>query len=126
MFLKKGDWVSDLCYTHLRPGLTRCQTPSHVHYSGYTMTQLKPLVVMISECCHDPRKHHSAVYEKYAAAKYKRASTYVEEQLGKGFTLPFAPALAQLPSSSATLLDDDSNLVEYNHNRMSILIPAEG
>jgi G2/mitotic-specific cyclin 3/4 len=88
------------------------------------MSQLKPLVVMITECCHEPRKHHGAVYEKYAAPKYKRASTFVEDQLSKGFTLPFA-SLSQLPSSSSTVIEDESHMVEYNH-RMSLLIQAEG
>lgn len=32
--------------------------------------------------------HHAAVFEKYADKKFKRASTYVEVQLQRGFMLP--------------------------------------
>lgn len=63
------------------------QTLSHVHYSGYTLSQLKPLIKMMWECCLDPRKHHSAVYDKYSSPKYKQASTYVEGKIGRGITL---------------------------------------
>ncbi|KAK5657283.1 hypothetical protein OQA88_3345 [Cercophora sp. LCS_1] len=68
--LKKGNW-----------------SPAHVHYSGYTMAQLKPLVTLILDCCQDARKHHLAVFEKYATAKYKKASLYVEGEIVKGFRL---------------------------------------
>ncbi|KAK4192921.1 cyclin-like protein [Podospora australis] len=71
MFLEKGEW-----------------TLSHVHYSGYTLSQLKPLINMLWECCLDPRKHHAAVYDKYSSPKYKQASTYVESKIGRGVTLP--------------------------------------
>ncbi|KAK3685703.1 cyclin-like protein [Podospora appendiculata] len=107
MFLKKGDW-----------------TPAHIHYSGYTMAQLRPLLVMISECCQDPRKHHGAVFDKYAGQRYKRASTFVETEISKGFTVSFPPALPPLPTGPGLLDDDDSHVIEYN--RMSLLIPTEG
>ncbi|KAH8672801.1 cyclin-like protein [Tricladium varicosporioides] len=80
--LRKGDW-----------------TPAHVHYSGYTWTQLRPLVSMILECCEHPQKHHAAVYDKYADRRYKRASKYVEEHLAKGFVLPSI----QLPPTRLSL-----------------------
>ncbi|KAI0877015.1 hypothetical protein GGS24DRAFT_449140 [Hypoxylon argillaceum] len=70
--LRKGDW-----------------TPSHVHYSGYTYHQLKPLVNILLDCCRHARKHHSAVFEKYADKRYRHASTYVEEEIMRGYTLPF-------------------------------------
>ncbi|KAI1138584.1 cyclin-like protein [Hypoxylon sp. FL0543] len=72
MMLKKGDW-----------------TPEHVHYSGYTYTQLKPLIATMLECCRAGRKHHQAVYDKYTTRLFKRASIYVEEQIIAGFKLPF-------------------------------------
>ncbi|KAF1927720.1 G2/mitotic-specific cyclin 3 [Didymella exigua CBS 183.55] len=71
--LKKGDW-----------------SQAHVHYSGYTMSQLRQLVSCIMECCDNPQKHHAAVYEKYTDKRYKRASIFVETEIAKGFQLPFA------------------------------------
>ncbi|KAI1191448.1 cyclin-like protein [Nemania serpens] len=70
--LRKGEW-----------------TPPHVYYSGYTYQQLKPLVTMLLDCCRHARKHHSAVFEKYSDKRYRHASTYVEEEIMRGFTLPF-------------------------------------
>ncbi|KAF2269899.1 hypothetical protein CC78DRAFT_539814 [Lojkania enalia] len=70
--LKKGDW-----------------SLAHVHYSGYTLLQLRQLVLVILECCDNPQKHHAAVYDKYSDKRYKRASVFVETELSKGFQLPF-------------------------------------
>ncbi|KAF7674751.1 g2 mitotic-specific cyclin 3 [Alternaria burnsii] len=70
--LKKGDW-----------------SQAHVHYSGYTLTQLRQLITVILECCDNPQKHHAAVYEKYTDKRYKRASIFVEAEVSKGFSLPF-------------------------------------
>ncbi|KAK4122434.1 hypothetical protein N657DRAFT_635184 [Parathielavia appendiculata] len=70
LFLGKGDW-----------------TLAHVHYSGYTLSQLKPLVKMLFECCQFARKHHGAVYDKYATPKYKQSSTFVEGKMASGLTL---------------------------------------
>lgn len=69
--LSKGDW-----------------SPAHVYYSGYTWNQLKPLVALVIECCENARKHHAAVFDKYSDRRYKRASTYVEDQMIKGFQIP--------------------------------------
>ncbi|KAF1359782.1 hypothetical protein EJ07DRAFT_165877 [Lizonia empirigonia] len=71
--LKKGDW-----------------SQAHVHYSGYTISQLRQLVSCVMECCGNPQKHHAAVYEKYTDKRYKRASIFVETEIAKGFQLPFA------------------------------------
>ncbi|CAO2651999.1 Nn.00g002820.m01.CDS01 [Neocucurbitaria sp. VM-36] len=70
--LKKGDW-----------------SQAHVHYSGYTLSQLRPLISIILECCDNPEKHHAAVYDKYTDKRYKRASVFVESEVTKGFQLPF-------------------------------------
>ncbi|KAI0396135.1 hypothetical protein F5Y17DRAFT_137543 [Xylariaceae sp. FL0594] len=70
----------------LRKGLW---TPAHVHYSSYTYQQLKPLVSMLMDCCRTARRHHTAVYEKYSDKRYRCASTFVESEIAKGFTLPF-------------------------------------
>ncbi|MCJ1477253.1 hypothetical protein MMC13_005924 [Lambiella insularis] len=70
MMLKKGNW-----------------SPAHVYYSNYTYAQLYPLVQMMFECCENPQKHHSAIYDKYTDKRYKRASHYVESEILKGFRL---------------------------------------
>ncbi|KAF2740166.1 hypothetical protein EJ04DRAFT_531241 [Polyplosphaeria fusca] len=70
--LKKGEW-----------------SLAHVHYSGYTLQQIRQLVTVILECCGAPQKHHAAVYDKYTDKRYKRASTFVETEINKGFRLPF-------------------------------------
>ena len=71
LMLRKGDW-----------------TPAHVYYSNYTYGQLRQLLNAILECCEDPRKHHSAIFDKYTDKRYKRASTFVETEMAKGFMLP--------------------------------------
>lgn len=71
LMLRKGDW-----------GL------AHVHYSTYTYSQLRQLLNAMLECCEEPRKHHMAVFDKYTDKRFKRASTYVETEMGKGFQLP--------------------------------------
>ncbi|KAI0532676.1 cyclin-like protein [Xylaria digitata] len=72
LILHKGEWA-----------------PPHVHYSGYTYQQLKPLVAMLLDCCRHARKHHSAVFEKYSDKRYRHASTYVEDEVLRGYILPF-------------------------------------
>ncbi|PGH03691.1 G2/mitotic-specific cyclin 3/4 [Blastomyces parvus] len=74
LMLRKGTW-----------------TPAHVYYSNYTYSQLYPLVSLILECCEDPVKHHSAVYEKYSDRRFKRASTFVKGEMMKKFKLPEVP-----------------------------------
>ncbi|KAM0722675.1 hypothetical protein Q7P37_002116 [Cladosporium fusiforme] len=73
LMLGKGDW-----------------TLAHVHFSGYTYVQLRQLLQTMLECCEAPRKHHTAVFDKYADKRFKRASTYVEAQMARGFSLPKA------------------------------------
>lgn len=85
--LKKGDWVYYI-RNDPRNLANIAQTAHHAYYSGYTWTQLKPLVIMMLECCRNPQKHHCAVYEKYADRRYKRASVFVQDQMDAGFMLP--------------------------------------
>ena len=59
----------------------------HVHYSGYTWSQLRPAVQLLLECCEDPRKHHQAVFNKYCDKRYKRAAAFVETEIQRGFVL---------------------------------------
>ncbi|KAL9607612.1 MAG: hypothetical protein Q9167_007490 [Letrouitia subvulpina] len=68
MMLRKGVW-----------------SPAHTYYSNYTYTQLYSLVLLIVECCEDPRKHHCAIYDKYADKRFKRASLFAEAEMRKGF-----------------------------------------
>ncbi|PYH91699.1 hypothetical protein BO71DRAFT_42544 [Aspergillus ellipticus CBS 707.79] len=88
MMLRKGTWVSSwscwLCWCPSNP----LQSPAHVHYAGYTYTQLLPLISLMVECCEIPRKHHASIYEKYSDKRYKRASLFVENEMRRGFTLP--------------------------------------
>ncbi|KAK5145900.1 hypothetical protein LTR04_001188 [Oleoguttula sp. CCFEE 6159] len=74
LMLRKGDW-----------------TPAHVYYSEYTYSQLRQLLSVILECCEDPQKHHSAVFDKYSDKRYKKASIFVETEIKKGFRLPSTP-----------------------------------
>ncbi|KAH0493838.1 hypothetical protein TgHK011_000484 [Trichoderma gracile] len=71
LVLNKGEW-----------------TKRHVHYSGYTWSQLRSLVTMMIECCENPHKHHAAVFEKYREKRFKEVSTQVQRALDAGFTLP--------------------------------------
>lgn len=74
LMLRKGNW-----------------TQAHVFYSNYTYSQLVQLLAAMLECCENPRKHHSAVFEKYTDKRYKRASTFVAGEMEKGFALPGMP-----------------------------------
>ncbi|KAK4243817.1 cyclin-like protein [Corynascus novoguineensis] len=105
LFLGKGDW-----------------TLAHVHYSGYTLSQLKPLIKLLFECCQFPAKHHSAVYEKYATQKYKHSSTFVEGKIASGLTLSQLYAGSVLHDTSSILGDDLTS--QYPASRL--LIPTQG
>lgn len=70
LMLRKGDW-----------------TVAHTYYSGYTFSQLRPLLSVMLECCENPTKHHGAVYTKYSDKRYKRAALYVEGEMANGFQL---------------------------------------
>ncbi|KAG8530257.1 uncharacterized protein KY384_004758 [Bacidia gigantensis] len=70
MMLRKGEW-----------------SPAHVYYSNYTYSQLYSIVLLMVECCEDPQKHHAAIYEKYMDRRYKRASTFAESEMRRGFQL---------------------------------------
>ncbi|KAI1075866.1 cyclin-like protein [Whalleya microplaca] len=105
MILGKGDW-----------------TPEHVHYSGYTYAQMKPLIGMMLDCCRIGRKHHAAVFEKYADKRFKRASLYVEGQITKGFTLPFQRSLqGPLPGD---IFEDDVLPLSWSDPDFKMPIPT--
>ncbi|KAL8971101.1 MAG: hypothetical protein Q9183_001214 [Haloplaca sp. 2 TL-2023] len=70
MMLKKGSW-----------------SIAHTYYSNYTYSQLYNLVLMILECCEDPRKHHAAIFDKYTDKRYKRASIFAETEMHRGFRI---------------------------------------
>ncbi|KAI0023570.1 cyclin-like protein [Xylariomycetidae sp. FL0641] len=107
LILGRGDW-----------------SPAHVHYSGYTLAQLKPLVAMILECCRMAEKHHKAVFDKYADKRYKRASTFVKEQLANGFRLPYQRHVSY---HHLDMLGDDATRVAYSGNHpYKNSVPVEG
>lgn len=70
LMLGKGDWSA-----------------AHIHYSGYTYSQLLPLVSVLLECCENPGGHHAFIFEKYADKRYKRASLFVQAEM-QYFRLP--------------------------------------
>lgn len=82
-----GSYTSRICAIRL---LTILQTQGHVHYSGYTLQQLRQLLMVMLECCETPQKHHLAIFDKYTEKRFKRASIFVETEITKGFRLPFA------------------------------------
>ncbi|KJZ80535.1 hypothetical protein HIM_00385 [Hirsutella minnesotensis 3608] len=106
LVLNKGEW-----------------TKQHVHYSGYTWTQMKPLVTMMIECCDKPRLHHAAVYEKYKDRRFKEASIIVQRALDSGFTLPHHTMPVRRSASHAASLDDGSGSLPYING---MLVPTEG
>ena len=71
LMLRKGDW-----------------SQAHVYYSNYTLSQLRRLLQAILDCCGNPHLHHAAVFDKYTDKRYKRASTFVEGEIGRDFKLP--------------------------------------
>lgn len=62
-----------------------------MYYSNYTWEQIRPIMGTIVECCEDARLHHSAVYEKYADRRFRRASLFTEAELERGWVIPGAP-----------------------------------
>src|SRR5271155_1130581 len=87
MMLLKGSWVCFRCKLSIIHA-NHQQTPHHVYYSNYTLSQLRPLLSLLLECCEDPKRHHAAVYNKYCDKRYKRASAFVETEIQRGFMLP--------------------------------------
>ncbi|KAJ8131133.1 hypothetical protein O1611_g2494 [Lasiodiplodia mahajangana] len=108
LLLRKGEW-----------------TPSHVHYSGYTYHQLKPLVTVLLDCCRHARKHHGAVFEKYSDKRYRQASTYVEEQIMRGYTLPFQQRVT-MPFSVEFFADDTTRASFAGPHSTKMPIPTRG
>ncbi|KAH7033213.1 cyclin-like protein [Microdochium trichocladiopsis] len=108
LILGKGEW-----------------TKSHVYYSQYTFAQLKPLISTILDCCRIARKHHVAVFEKYSDRRYKRAATFVETQLNKGFTLPFQQSIGYRTSQEFPGLDLLQESTSHSHS-LKMSIPVQG
>ncbi|TQS33201.1 hypothetical protein Golomagni_06461 [Golovinomyces magnicellulatus] len=98
--LHKGDW-----------------TKHHVHYSGYTWNQLRPLVSMMLECCEHPRLHHASVYEKYSDKKFKEVALIVQDALDAGFTLPSLSSSVRPSESTA----NSTSLLEQARFNYSVL-----
>ena len=79
---------------------------------------------MMLDCCRIARKHHAAVFEKYADRKYKRVSIFVEGQVQKGFTLPFQTTTRQRLSYSYWE-EDVSQLQFTTHRSLKMFIQTE-
>ncbi|SPN98896.1 related to G2/mitotic-specific cyclin 3 [Cephalotrichum gorgonifer] len=84
LLLRRGNW-----------------SPAHVHYSGYTWSQLKQLVGMILDCCQVPLQHHAAIFEKYGDKRFKYCSEFVQEEIQSGFTLPTHQPTVVAPFAAA-------------------------
>ncbi|KAL4871056.1 hypothetical protein BDV12DRAFT_36965 [Aspergillus spectabilis] len=93
LMLRKGTW-----------------SPAHVHYAGYTYSQLHPLLSLMMECCEMPRKHHAAIYEKYTDKRFKLASLFVEAEMRKNFRLPE-------PTKESSVLDRKMTLESAHWKR---------
>ncbi|KAF1730852.1 G2/mitotic-specific cyclin-3 [Beauveria bassiana D1-5] len=106
LILNKGDW-----------------TKAHVYFSGYTWSQLKPLVTMLIECCEHPRLHHAAVYEKYREKRFKEAATLVQLALDRGFTLPQHTAPMRAFKSQPVQSHDTMEHLQYTSG---FIPPIEG
>lgn len=111
LILKKGEWVSfdplfGLDVDNLNLKLKSLWSLAHIHYSGYTWAQLKPLVAMMLDCCRSPQKHHLSVYEKYRDRRFKKSSIFVETEIANGFTLPFENSI---PRASLFSKSDDQS-----------------
>ena len=75
------------------------------------------------DCCRIARKHHVAVFEKYSDRRYKRAATFVETQLNKGFMLPFQQTIGYRTSQEFPGVDF---LQENSSHSLKMSIPVEG
>ena len=85
--VSKSGWVCATPGHVIEAPLITEQTTLHVYYSGYTQSQLKPLVTMIIESCENFAKHHPVIFQKYAAGGYEQVSIYAKNVIDKGFTL---------------------------------------
>lgn len=54
-------------------------TESHVFYSGYTESQLRPLAEILLQNCRNAESNHKAIFEKYQERRYRRSSAFVQE-----------------------------------------------
>ena len=54
------------------------QTLPHIHFSGYTLGQLKPLVTKIYECLENAKRHHGAIFDKYTDERFNKVSLHVQ------------------------------------------------
>ena len=98
--LGKGSWVRPLLPISTAQETNATQTAAHVHYSGYTYSQLGFLISLLIECCENPEKHHNAVYEKFSDKRFKRASVFAAAEVKKGFQ-----PLEDVPTKIADLLE---------------------
>jgi G2/mitotic-specific cyclin 3/4 len=122
LMLRKGDWVCpSLTSASI---LTKMQSQGHIHYSGYTFAQLRPLLAVILECLASPAVHHPAVYEKYMARNLKRVSQYVKGEVDCGFKLPGAKRESAAAGAWANLRAGDASRRKWDGRAEENLRPA--
>lgn len=76
---------------------------------------------MMIECCEQPHRHHSAIFEKYAERRFKEASTIVQEALDAGFTLPLQPHPVRAEYQSPSERDYGVQFDQYSEEPYSDL-----
>lgn len=95
LMLKKGHW-----------------SHKHVHYSGYTYSQLQHCMSAMLSCCEDPQKHHTAIFDKYSDKRFKRASYFVQTEVQNGFTLPRQSRMSSIGDYGEDVRPDKTGLYD--------------
>jgi hypothetical protein len=89
------------------------------------LSQIKPLVSLIFDCCTDQVMHHWAVYDKYQGPRFKHASVFVRTEINKGFKLSFQSNQTCTPNRS--LLEEFTTSMQFavaEDNRRIVPIQA--
>ncbi|KAH8179639.1 G2/mitotic-specific cyclin-4 [Sarocladium implicatum] len=106
LILRKGDW-----------------TKAHIYYSGYTFSQLRPVVQVMFECCQSPHLHHKAIFDKYCEKRFKEAAIVVQQEIEDGFTLPRPSHRRSTRSQPAFHLDTTAEMFQSPNQ---VMVPTEG
>jgi G2/mitotic-specific cyclin 3/4 len=81
--------------------------------------------MLLLECCFNAQKHHAAVFEKYSDKRYKKASSYVQGEIEKGF---FIASRSPATSAQHTLdmIDFDNNTgMSSQAQHQNAMVPVE-
>ena len=79
-----------------------------VHYSGYSSSEVRPVVRLMMDYLARREILHEAFFKKYAAKKYMKASIVVREWVRKQYA-----EVALAPLTPDTKVDDDETCPEY-------------